>query len=289
VPRRRKNEQLAIERKAAPMQTKTVMLDHPGWLATDEGHVRAVRTSSGAHIVVCRPDADGGHAVETAPLGGGSGSGPVFDVFDPADLEGTDPVAANLRKAGPVARLRNPDLWDAIATSIIRQVIRAGQARKLYRQFSGVHGERITTSAGEGLLFPGPDVVLSLPDEEFARLGLAFKRKPLRAAAEAFMEFGTKWSELAADELAVEIQTVPRIGPWTAGATVADVTNDYALYPFADLAVRTWAKRLAPGRSWPDDESQFALVWQELARDQLSERTLLTLAWGVRHANGVAL
>src|SRR5690606_22497634 len=163
VPRRRKNEQLAIERKAAPMQTKTVMFDHPGWLATDEGHVRAVRTSSGAHIVVCRPDADGGHAVETAPLGGGSGSGPVFDVFDAAELEGSDTAAANLRKAGPVERIRTPDLWDDNATAIIREVIRAGQARKLGQQFSGVHVERIVTSAGEGLLFPDTDVVLSLP------------------------------------------------------------------------------------------------------------------------------
>jgi DNA-3-methyladenine glycosylase II len=82
----------------------------------------------------------------------------------------------------------------------------------------------------------------------------------------------------------MEIQNVPRIGPWTAGATIADLTNDYALYPFADLAVRTWAKRLASGRNWPETELEFARVWQDLAGEQLSARTLLTLAWGVRHA-----
>jgi DNA-3-methyladenine glycosylase II len=81
------------------------------------------------------------------------------------------------------------------------------------------------------------------------------------------------------------VQAVPRIGPWTAGATVADLTNDYALYPFADLAVRTWVKRLAPGRLWPDSEPEFARLWAELAGEQLSAWTLLTLAWGARHAN----
>ncbi|MBB5156471.1 DNA-3-methyladenine glycosylase family protein [Saccharopolyspora phatthalungensis] len=271
------------------MPHTTVMLDHPGWIATSDGHARAVRTASGVFAVMCRESGNAEHSVDVALVGGATATAPVLDVTDPAGLAGNDPVADELRAAGRVSRLRNPDLWDAIATSIVRQVIRAGQARKLYREFSRVHGEHIETSAGEVLLFPTPDVVLSLPDEEFARLGLAFKRRPLRAAAEAYREFGDKWAGLPPADLAAEIQTVPRIGPWTAGATVADVTNDYALYPFADLGVRTWAKRLAPGRSWPDDESQFARVWQELAGAQLSERTLLTLAWGVRHANGVAL
>lgn len=60
------------------------------------------------------------------------------------------------------------------------------------------------------------------------------------------------------------------------------------LYPFADLAVHTWAKRLTAGRSWPETEAEFARVWARLAGDQLSAWTLLTLAWGVRHAHGTA-
>ncbi len=152
-------------------------------------------------------------------------------------------MVAPLRAAGIVARWRNPDLWDALATSIVRQVIRAGHARTLYRTFCQAHGEPVTTPMGATWLFPTPETVLALPDVEFARLGLAFKRRPLRAAAQAYREFGPKWAELDPAALAHEVQTVPRIGPWTAGATVADLSNDYALYPFADLAVRTWAKR----------------------------------------------
>lgn len=114
-------------------------------------------------------------------------------------------MLASLRELGMVARWRNPDLWDALATSIIRQVIRAGQARKLYRAFCQAHGESATTPLGDAWLFPTPETVLTLPDAEYARLGLAFKRRPLRAAAEALVEFGTKWTELAPSDLLAEV------------------------------------------------------------------------------------
>lgn len=166
----------------------------------------------------------------------------------------------------------------------LRQVIRASHARRRYRTFCEAHGTRIATPNGVAWLFPAPLAVLDLTDAEFRRLGLAFKRQPLRAAAEAILEFGSKWTELDPIDLVAEVQTVPRIGPWTAGATVADLTNDYALYRFSGIAVRTWAKTLAPGRSWSETEPEFARVWARLAGDQPSEWTLLTLAWGVHYA-----
>ena len=94
------------------------------------------------------------------------------------------------------------------------------------------HGEPITTPLGQTWLFPVPETVLALPDAEFARLGLAFKRRPLRAAAEACLEFGSKWAGLDPVTLVGKVQNVQRVGPWTAGATIADLTNNYALYPF---------------------------------------------------------
>jgi DNA-3-methyladenine glycosylase II len=209
----------------------------------------------------------------------------VVDVLDAATLTSTHPVAAALRRTGPVARVRNPDLWDALATSIIRQVIRAGQARKLYRAFSHEHGQLVVAPGGPFRLFPTPETVLSLPDEEFTRLGLAFKARPLRAVADAYLRHGLSWVELDPARLVTAVQTVPRIGPWTAGATVADVTNDFSFYPFADLAVRTWAARLVPSLVWPQTEPEFAHAWQVSAGTQLSAWTLLTLAFGVRHAN----
>ncbi|MFD4248260.1 hypothetical protein ACFWQL_00800 [Amycolatopsis thermoflava] len=265
------------------MLVDAVMTDHPAWMPTPGGHLRVVRRGEAVWLLTCRRNPSG-HTTEAQPLVG-SGERPVLDVVDPATLAGPDDLVLPLRDGGRVGRWRNPDLWDALATSIVRQVIRAGQARKLYRLFSQAHGQLVDTDHGQLWLFPTAETVLELPEAEFARLGMAFKRRPLQAAAAAYLEHGDKWADLDPLRLRNEVQTVPRIGPWTAGATVADLTNDYALYPFADLAVRTWAHRLAPERAWPSSEPEFAAVWRELAGDQLSSWTLLTLAWGVRHAN----
>lgn len=270
------------------MIVTAVMTDHPSWLFSDIGtSYRAVRCGTSVWALTSTPTDFGQYDTAAHHLSGASDP-PVVDVLDPATLTGEQNVVAPLRAVGIVARWRNPDLWDALATSIVRQVIRAGHARRLYRTFCRTHGEQVTTPIGETWLFPTPETVLTLSDVEFGRLGMAFKRRPLRAAAQAYLEFGRKWADLDPAALADEVQTVPRIGPWTAGATVADLSNDYALYPFADLAVRTWAKQMAPGRTWPETEPEFASVWARLAGEQLSAWTLLTLAWGVRHAHGTA-
>lgn len=262
-----------------------MMFDHPSWLVASDATVyRAVRSGGGVWAVTCSPAPDGGRQVNSVRISG-TGPAPVVDVLDAATLTDTHPVAAALRQAGPVARVRNPDLWDALATSIVRQVIRAGQARKLYRVFCQGHGELVVTPAGPVRLFPTPEAVLALSDQEFALIGMAFKARPLRAAADAYLHHGPTWGGLDPARLVAEVQTVPRVGPWTAGAAVADVTNDFSFYPFADLAVRTWVARLVPSLAWPQTESEFAHAWQVSAGPQLSAWTLLTLAFGVRHAS----
>lgn len=266
------------------MIVSSVMTDHPSWHDTASGDAyRAVRCGDAVWALTATA-AGPAEWKTTADLVSGAGDPPAVDLVDPATLTGTAVVVTPLQAAGTVARWPNPDLWDALGTAIVRQVIRAGQARKLYRAFCRAHGQHVTTPLGETWLFPTPETVLELPDAEFARLGMAFKRRPLQAAADAFAEFGRLWADLDPANLVTEVQGVPRIGPWTAGASVADCTNDYALYPFADLAVRTWAKRLAPQHVWPQSEPEFAAVWRGLAGDQLSAWTLLTLAWGVHHA-----
>jgi DNA-3-methyladenine glycosylase II len=267
------------------LRVAELMLDHSSWLINDDATAyRVVRSAGSVWSVTSVPAANGGQRVRTVRVDG-DGPAPVLEVVDPITVTSQHATAAALRQAGPVARLRNPDLWDALATAIIRQVIRAGQARKLYRAFCHHHGDPVTTPAGTGWLFPTPQVVLDLPDEEFTRLGMAFKRRPLQAAAQAYLEHGATWATLPPARLLAAVQQVPRIGPWTAGASVADLSNDFSLYPFADLAVRTWAARLVPDQPWPGTEPEFAAVWQAQAGPQLSVWTLLTLAFGVRHAS----
>jgi DNA-3-methyladenine glycosylase II len=217
----------------------------------------------------------------------GAEAEPVRDVFTLSKGLNTVPdLTAALRGLGSVVRFRNADLWDAIGTSIIRQVIRAGQSKKLYRAFCQAHGEQVGLPNGTTYaLFPAPEIVLGLSDDQFSSLGMAFKRRPLKAAAEAYLEHGAKWRELAPDALITELQIVPRIGPWTAHAAVADWSNDWSLYPYADLAVRTWAKRAAPSYDWPADEPAFGQAWRALAGEHLCSLTLLTLAWGSQHGD----
>jgi DNA-3-methyladenine glycosylase II len=139
---------------------------------------------------------------------------------------------------------------------------------------------------GDGYaLFPDAETVLELSDEAFAFPRSAFKRRPLQAAAEAYLRHGTQWRALPSAALVSKLQQVPRIGAWTAGVAVADFSNDFACYPYADLAVRTWAKRAAPSYDWPDNEKAFDQLWRELAGDRLAALTLLTLAWGSRYGN----
>ncbi|MFN2636939.1 MAG: hypothetical protein ABR585_07935 [Gemmatimonadaceae bacterium] len=249
------------------------MQDHPGWDTTDTGPVRAMRTPTGSWLIT----------PAGATLIDGDGPAPTFDLYNPATLHNA-PLPTGLRTAldqlGPVRRVRNADLWEALATAIIRQVIRAGQARKMHRAFRAAAGQ----SAGATAFIPTAERVLALTPEEFSALGMAFKRRPLQAAATAYLAHRAEWAELAPEVLVKAVQAVPRIGPWTAGAAVADHTGDYSLYPYADLAVRTWAALADPSTVWPTDEPAFATLWQHLAGPHLSALTVLTLAWGDHHA-----
>ncbi|MBO0802116.1 MAG: hypothetical protein J2P25_03450 [Nocardiopsaceae bacterium] len=175
-------------------------------------------------------------------------------------------------------------MWDALGTAIIRQVVRAAQAQRQYRGFCAAYGDPVRCGATEAWLFPSPEAVLKLGDDQFTDVGLAFKRHALRAAASAFLIHGSAWERMPAAELAAELCTVPKVGPWTAGAAIADWSNDFSVYPCGDLAVRTWAANAAPSMTWPGNESDFRQYWQERSGSHLAELTLLTLAWGGRHA-----
>ncbi|MDA8372630.1 MAG: hypothetical protein M0026_22535 [Nocardiopsaceae bacterium] len=245
--------------------TMRTLCEHPAW---NNGR-RLVRTANGVSLA----SASAAGIELSTP-------GPALDVYDPADLSDRAPelMRRGLEARGPVARLRTPDLWDAIATAIIRQVIRADQARLMYQRFTSTYGE----PAEAGHVFPSPEVVLALADEAFTGLGMAFKRDPLRAAAQAVLDHGEKWEQVPPSDLVGELQSVPRIGPWTAGAAVADFTGDFSLYPYGDMAVRKYARQTFPDLDLPDQEAAFAACWSSYSNSsyELSVLTALTLALG---------
>jgi DNA-3-methyladenine glycosylase II len=260
-----------------------VMTEHPSWASTSTGRRRVVRAADGgvwlAGIEGTRLTLHALHEV---------GCEPRHDVFElrPDEPAEASELAGALHGLGSVLRFRNEDLWDALGTAILRQVIRASQSKRLYRALCATHGVAVPLpDGGCHALFPSWETALTLRDDDFTTLGLAFKRRPLRAAARAFAQHGARWRELHPADLMHELQQVPGIGAWTAGAAVADWSNDWRLYPYADLAVRTWAGRAAPHYPWPNDEARFGDLWRSLAGPDLSALTVLTLAWGSRHGD----
>ena len=251
-----------------------LMRDHPGWIATPTGAHRVMHAGDTVwHLAWDNPSE---HVTITPDQTAGA---PAVDEFT-APTSSVAALNAALRPLGPVLRARNASLWDAIGTAIIRQVIRADQARLMYGRFCRTHGDSVPADHGDLHLFPAPKVVVDLPRNAFAELGMAFKHPALTAAAAAYLTHGARWETLPPAELCVALQAVPRIGPWTAGAAVADFSGDFTVYPYADLAVRTWARRAAPDVAWPDHEPAFAAIWKGVAGTALSALTVVTLAWG---------
>ncbi|MFS0692787.1 hypothetical protein [Streptomyces nitrosporeus] len=259
-----------------------LMSDHPAWTETAAGErVRAVRTVSG--VWVLRWDDDGLHM---SCVQGTEDVKPVVVTTDPTCLPATVPSAlrAGLLGLGSVQRPTNPSLWDAVTTAILRQVVRAGQARKLYRAWCTTYGTTLDTPHGELALAPSAERVLTLEEAQFAEIGAKFHRSALRAAAETYERNAEWWHRMDAPDLVGALVTIPRIGPWTASAAAADFTGDFSVYPHDDLAVRTWAAQIAPGHDWPDKKDKaFGPMWTGWTgsdRTALHTLTLSTLAWG---------
>jgi len=262
--------------------TGVLTTDHPAWIETEAGgRARAVRAATGVWILSW--DLDGLHMT---CVDGTEDVKPTVITTDPACLPGSVPAAlkAGLCGLGPTQRLANPWLWDAISTAILRQVVRAGQARRLYRAWCTTYGTTIHSPAGELSVAPSAEQVLALDDEQFAAIGTKFHRSALRAAATHYQRHLVHWQRMDAGELVEALTSIPRIGPWTAAAAAADYTGDFSIYPHDDLAVRTWAAQIAPGHDWPDKKDKgFGPMWKHAAgpdRTALHTLTLSTLTWG---------
>ncbi|MFD6989174.1 hypothetical protein [Streptomyces sp. NPDC059943] len=257
--------------------------DHPAWIETGSGaRARAVRTASGG-VWVLSWDQEGPHM---RCVQGAEDAKPMFVTTDPSCLPSTVPaeLRTGLDALGQTRRLANPWLWDAITTAILRQVVRAEQARKLYRAWCGAFGTTVESPAGELSLAPTAQGVLTLNDEQFTDVGAKFHRSVLQAAAAQYERDHIHWQRMESRDLVTALTSVPRIGPWTAAAAAADYTGDFSIYPHDDLAVRTWAAQIAPAHTWPGKKDKtFGPMWTAMAgsdRTALHTLTLSTLTWG---------
>ncbi|MDE1675209.1 hypothetical protein [Nocardia gipuzkoensis] len=256
-----------------------IMTDHPGWLRTDDGIAyRALAARGSAALITVACDDAGDYMISV-----GGGEYRMDTVVPSLCLAGPADLVEPLKAAGPVARVANPSLWDALSAALMRQVIQAGHARTRYIRFCTAYGEPVSRDGLTASLFPSPERILDLSDEQFRQVGAAFPKCALRAAARAFLAQGSQWEKLPPAELVTTLQTIDRVGGWTARTAVADYTNDFSFYDYSDIAVQPAARRLNPDRQWPQGARAFKAAWEELAGDQLSAWTLLTLAWGINN------
>jgi DNA-3-methyladenine glycosylase II len=262
-----------------------VMTDHPAWTepADGSGKLRVFVMPDGGRFLV----RTAGSTVTLDELSPAA-TKPVGDLFQlpPDALPEVPELAASLSSLGTVVRFRTGNLWEAIGTAIIAQTVRDGQAKQLYRALCHAHGERIELAAGEPYgLFPTPEQILALTVDDFRAVGLHTKRTALQDAAAVYQRQGERWHRMDPRTLVDLIRRLPRVGPWTAQVAVTDWSNDWSLYPFSDLAVRTAARLAAPSQGWPTDERLFGSAWRMHTGPHLPLITVLTLAWSNLHAD----
>jgi DNA-3-methyladenine glycosylase II len=156
----------------------------------------------------------------------------------------------------------------------------------LYRRFCQAHGEHLRLPKGDPYwLFPRAEVVCDLSREQFEATGLASKRAVLRAAATSYLEDGRQWLGLSPPRLVEALRRIPGVGLWTSHVAVTDWTNDWSWYPATDPTLRKSARRAAPAYPWPTHVEAFGHRWRGLTGTHLGPATVLTLAWGYRHAD----
>jgi len=174
-------------------------------------------------------------------------------------------------------RIRNPSLWDALIPPLLHQRRTATEAANQYRRLCATHGRTITTTAGPALLPPLPETVAVLPDQAFIDLQTRGKQEHLRTAAEAYLKHADHWATLSPANLFTELQTVTYVGAATAGAAVADLTNDYSFHTLpAHTAYHHWQKLVADPCDTPTQDD-FTNAWTHLTQEQRSTLIVVIL------------
>ncbi|PJE96807.1 hypothetical protein CUT44_15925 [Streptomyces carminius] len=141
----------------------TLLTDHPAW-TSEPGGATARLVPDGTALWYARWDGSG---LEWQAVGAAPGSAPGIRRTPADDLPQRAPAALlqALSGLGTVERVANPWLWDAITAALLRRVVRAAQARRLYHRWCAAYGTRHDTPAGPLATAPGPETVPGLAGE----------------------------------------------------------------------------------------------------------------------------
>ncbi|HJQ01756.1 MAG TPA: hypothetical protein VJ851_09155 [Jatrophihabitans sp.] len=258
------------------MNSAPVMVDSPSWSYRDGLHAERI-FAHGTNRCVIRAAYD--HEVGYWRLQPGLAASAEAQLasFAIAELGEDTPrtIRQNLARLDGLNRLGAGCYWEALGTAVIRQVIRAGQARRVWQRLAAA----LAPPGGAAGGFPTVERFLAAGDAELADAGLGFKARTLRTVAEACLAEPRYWDRLDPVQLHDAWLALPGIGPWSAGAAIADLRHAWQLYPHDDLAVRTWAARAFPELAIPADARSFLRCWTNWGGEAIGTLTLLTLGW----------
>jgi DNA-3-methyladenine glycosylase II len=153
-----------------------------------------------------------------------------------------------------------------------------------YRELCEEHGNRVDTTAGPTYIAPSPSNLLTLINARMIEREVRGRLRVLREVAQAYLTHADGWQNLSAVELFADLQSVRHIGKWTAGAIVADVTNDFSFYSFSGEPAHGRWRQLFIAMETDLPERDFANLRPELDRNQLS--TLVALLLASKTSNG---
>lgn len=257
------------------MTSVPIMVDSPSWVQRDQHAERVLTHGNAVYTVRAAFDHDAGHWRLRPGLPAAARA--QLASFSSADLaESTPtPIRQNLARLDGLQRLGAGSYWEALGTAVIRQVIRAGQARRVWHRLAAALTHREEAMGA----FPTAERFLAASDAHLAESGLGFKIRTLRTVAEACQSEQRRWDRLDPIELHDAWLSLPGIGPWSAGAAIADLRNAWQLYPHDDLAVRTWATRAFPELAIPAAAGPFLRYWTEWGGPAVGTLTVLTLGW----------
>jgi len=255
------------------MTSTPAMVDSPAWAHRERHH--AERVLGHGTAVRASYDPDAGHwrlQSDLAPMARAQ-----LVSFSTADLAEVTPapIRQQLARLDGLQRLGVGSCWEALGTAVIRQVIRAGQARRVWHRLAAVLSPCKASAGG----FPTAQRFLAASNAELAEAGLGFKARTLRTVAESCQFEQLRWERLGPVELHDAWLELPGIGRWSAGAAIADLHNAWQLYPHDDLAVRTWAARAFPDMAIPTEPRSFLRHWADWGGHAIGTLTVLTLGW----------
>lgn len=192
-----------------------------------------------------------------------------------------------LRMLHPLVHLASPSLGEALIKAIIRQVITANHARKLLDAFIRRYGEQHTYQGTTYYHFPSLETIATLPIDDLKACGLGFKAKVVRDTAGSILEQGLEDNvrQVSHEEALCILQSIKGIGRWSARVALCDLFGWWQGYPFEDLAVRTWARKLWPEEPWPTYEHAFSAKWQALHGAEVGLITCYLLSYALTQSS----